>query len=113
MALTKTILSRDVVGTKRMNVVQLGFDNAYPNGGFPVTAAELGLRAKVDAVIPAGASAYGGGAYTIGWTLGTTAPYAGDYSGGYISAISLADGAVAGDSTDLSAMTVNVLVIGQ
>lgn len=100
MALTSTLISRNVAGVQRVNVVSVTFDDSYPTGGEPVTPATFGLRARIDAIVPAGASAYGSGAYTV------------DFSSPYIKAISLADGAEAGDTTDLSGLTINVLAIG-
>lgn len=102
MALTTTILSRNVVGVGRANTVQLAFDGSYPTGGEAITVDQLGMRARVDAVVPQGAGAYGAGAYTVQY----------DGSTGKVLAISLADGAEAGDTTDLGAFTINVLAIG-
>jgi len=84
-----------------MHVVQVAFDDSYPTGGLAVTPADMGMRAHIDAIVPAGASPYGSGAYTTQW------------SSPYLLAISLGDGKEAGDTTDLSAMTINVLAIGR
>lgn len=102
MALTFTTVSSNVVGAQRLNVINVTFDASYPTGGEVITPANMGMRARIDTVI-GGASPYGAGAYVIQY----------DASGPYLKAISVADGAEAGDTTDLSAMTVNVIAIGE
>ena len=101
MALTSTLLSQNVVGAQRLNVVTFTFDSSYPTGGETVVATDLGMRARVDAIVPAGAAPYGSGAYTVQWVSPK------------LKAISLADGSEAGNTTDLSGLSINVLVLGE
>lgn len=51
MAVTVTVINRDVIGSKRYVTADVAFDSQYAIGGEPVTAADFGLE-QIDNVIP-------------------------------------------------------------
>ena len=54
MALTVSVVDRNVVGAARMNVVDVTFDNSYPTGGEALSAAACGLN-RMLVVVPTNA----------------------------------------------------------
>lgn len=58
MALTITPVSNNVVGAQRLNVINVAFDDSYPTGGEAITPADMGMRARIDAVVPMASSPY-------------------------------------------------------
>lgn len=103
MALTVTSLEKAKLSRLRLNVVRVTFDSSYPTGGESLTAAQLGLN-KVTVVIPLTASGYVG-EYDL--TNSKLKAFYGDNN-------NASDGPLVevANTTDLSAVTMNLVVIG-
>jgi hypothetical protein len=104
MALTHTIVARTVFGDKYVTVTESTFDNSYPTGGEPITAAEFGLS-SIEAVFISHGSAFGS---LVGWNKSGSTLLVRD------------SGANAGDvfpeqanATDLSTLVVHLIVVGR
>lgn len=126
MALSHTDLIRTVVGNKRMVVTETSFDSSYPTGGEAITAANLGLQ-EIQAVVILGTQSNAASARVFVWdrtnsklmaynpaaghthTENTAASYTQNAT--TASSTAAAAGEVA-NTTDLSAVKVNLLVFG-
>lgn len=102
MAVTVTSVFKSEVEGRRMHVVTIGFDDAYPTGGEPVTADNVGLTRIDQAIISPTAG------YLLVWDQANSKilAYYADYDAG-------ADGALieVPDTTDINASLTAVVGI--
>lgn len=99
MVLTNTLISRNVVGNQKLHVINVTFDGSYPTGGESFVPADVGML-EFDLVV-ANSTAYGSGAYIVEWVTPK------------LKVIDAAFGAEALSTTDLSALSINVIALGR
>jgi hypothetical protein len=99
MALTTSLVSRNVVGNQRMNVITATFDASYLTGGEVFQPVDAQMK-SFDMVIPT-AGAYNDSAYSV------------QYASPYLLAFDTVTGKQAPSTTDLVGLSVNLLCIGR
>lgn len=105
MAATATTIFRSSGGEIR--VVDVLFDNSYPAGGYALTSRQLGFGSTGVILAVLGATSKGAG-WEVGWDYANAKLQAFDSSG----AANAAPHEVAA-TTDLSAVTARLVVLGQ
>jgi hypothetical protein len=96
MGLTITPITRSVFGNKRVVLADVTFDSSYPTGGESITPAVLGLS-DIDAIFTNGAK---------GWGV----VY--DKANAKLMAYGSTAGTEITDTTNLSALVVQILAVG-
>ena len=101
MAVTVSETARFVAGDRTVVLAAVTFDDSYPTGGEAVTPSTFGLAQSISALVPIGTRA------VVTWR-----PWFNPATSKLVAQVA-ADGLQVADTTDLSTLVADVLVIGR